>query len=59
MIFDEPMITLAYLQSGASTSKGFGQPLLFPKPGNYPTTSNIYKTGYKHYVSLSQFVARQ
>lgn len=58
MIFDEPMITLDYLQSGASTSNSFGQPLLFPEPGNYPTTYNIYKTGDKHYVSLSQFVAR-
>lgn len=59
MIFVEPMVALSYLESGASSSQVFGQPQMFPKPGNYPTTYNIYKAEDKHYISLSQFVPRQ
>lgn len=59
MTFVEPMATLSYLQSGATTAANFGQPQVFPKPGNYPTKYNIYKDDRGHHqVSLSQFVAR-
>jgi hypothetical protein len=59
-IFTEPMITLAYLQSGIDFSTAFSQPVKFPEPGNYPTVYNIYtdsKTSNR-YISLSNFVAR-
>ena len=58
MTFVEPMITLAFLQSGVEVSQTFGQPQLFPEPGNYPTAYAIRKSGDKHYVSLKQFFAR-
>ena len=59
MTFIEPMVTVAYLRSGASSSLSFGQPAVFPKKGNYPTKYNIYKDdNNNHQVTLSDFVAR-
>jgi len=59
MTFIEPMATLGYLQSGATSAMSFGQPQMFPKPGNYPTMYHVYKNeDDHHYVSLSHFVAR-
>lgn len=59
MTFIEPMVTLSYLQSGAAWSQTFGQPSVFPKPGNYPTKYNVYKNDKdNHYVTLSDFVLR-
>jgi hypothetical protein len=59
MTFIEPMVTLGYLQSGETSKKTFGQPQVFPKPGNYPTMYNVYKSDNGHHiVSLSNFVMR-
>lgn len=57
--FIEPMITLNYLQSKASSSQPYSQPALFEHTGKYyPTIMNIYYEDGKHYVSLSGFVLR-
>lgn len=58
--FVEPMITRAFLQSGAEVSTEFGQPSKFAETGTfYPTKYNIRKDAAgKHYVSLSNFVLR-
>lgn len=59
--FVEPMLTLAYLQAGTSTSTAYAQPQNFSKPGKwYPTKYNIYMDNqtHKHYVTLSDFVKR-
>lgn len=59
MTFIEPMVTLDYLKSGETSNKNFGQPQAFPKPGNYPTVYNVYKSiNGHHIVSLSNFVPR-
>lgn len=59
MTFIEPMVTLGYLQSGETTHRSFGQPQVYPKPGNYPTMYNVYKSDNGHHiVSLSNFVSR-
>ena len=59
VIFDEPMITLATLLSGQSSSTPIPQPQIFmPANTYYPTTYNISADDKKHYVSLSNFVFR-
>lgn len=59
-IFTEPMVTLAYLQSGVNFSTAFAQPQKFPEQGNFPTVYNIYTDSKtkSRYISLSHFVAR-
>ncbi|MDQ6609374.1 MAG: DUF5602 domain-containing protein [Bacteroidota bacterium] len=58
--FDEPMITLAFLKSGASVSMPFNQPAHFQQSGvYYPTTYNIRQDeSGKHYITLGGFVLR-
>lgn len=58
--FIEPMITRAFLQSGAEVSTEFGQPLQFGETNTYyPRKYNIRKDAAgKHYISLSSFVLR-
>ena len=57
--FVEPMVTLAYLQSKATSSQGYSQPTYFEHTGKwYPTVMNVYAANGKHYVSLSSFVKR-
>lgn len=57
--FIEPMVTQAYLESGASTHMAFGQPAQVSITGTYyPTSYNVYEKDGKHYVSLSDFVWR-
>ena len=57
--FVEPMITLAYLQSGATLSMPYGQQGQVQETGTYyPTVYNIYHAEGKHYISLSNFVLR-
>ncbi|HEY0680430.1 MAG TPA: DUF5602 domain-containing protein [Chitinophagaceae bacterium] len=59
MTFIEPMVTVAYMQSGATTHQQFGQPVVFPKPGNYPKQYNVYKDDKgNHQITLSDFIAR-
>jgi hypothetical protein len=59
--FDEPMITLAVLQSGQNLTTPIPQPTLFlPSSTYYPTVYNITadQQSKKHFVSLSDFVFR-
>lgn len=61
VIFDEPMITLATLQSGATIQKDFPQPQNFDPAGTYyPTQYSIWKdpANGRHYVSLNNMVWR-
>ncbi len=59
MNFVEPMITRAFLQTGADVSMPYGQPTQFHETDTYyPTVYNITKNGGKHYISLSNFVLR-
>lgn len=58
-IFAEPMITRAFLLSGAAVSKPYGQPTQFMLTNTYhPTKYNIYQRDGKYYISLSHFVWR-
>jgi len=51
MIFYEPMMTIAYLQTKPSLSKAIKVPLKYPKTGYYPTTLNIsFNTTTKEYT---------
>lgn len=59
--FLEPMVTRAFLESGASSSLNYLQPQKFAIAGNYPTRYNVYRdagTG-SHNITLDNFVARQ
>jgi hypothetical protein len=60
LIFVEPMITRAFLQSGADLSMPYGQPTQFQESGTYyPTVYNIKDDASgKHYITLSGFVLR-
>lgn len=61
VIFDEPMITLATLQSGNTIKKDFPQPEFFdPANSYYPTQYSIWKNAAngRHYVSLNNMVWR-
>lgn len=60
LIFTEPMITRAFLESGTDISMNYGQPATFEESGTYyPTKYNIRDdAGGKHYISLSNFVLR-
>ena len=59
IIFLEPMITRAFLQSGSSVTKAFGQPAQYAETGTYyPQDYNIRMEGSKHYVTLSRFALR-
>ncbi len=60
-IFNEPMITRAFMLGGTSVSKAFPQPLNFlPNNTNYPTVYKIWKSAEngRHYVALTDFVWR-
>jgi hypothetical protein len=59
-IFVEPMITRAFLQSGADVSVPYGQPAQVQRTGlYYPTVYNIRDDASgKHYITLSDFVLR-
>lgn len=59
--FEEPMITLAILQSGNTIHKDFRQPVYFsPVNKYYPTRYNIWKDNdnNRHYVSLDMMIWR-
>jgi hypothetical protein len=59
--FVEPMITRAFLNSGATVQKLYRQPSLFSPTGtNYPTRYNIWKDNKtnRHYVALDEMVMR-
>ena len=46
MIFEEPMITLAFLRSNAAVTRPVKVPAAYPEPGYYPTR---YTVGYDPY----------
>lgn len=59
--FLEPMVTLAFFQSGATVQKVIRQPQYFdPVNTYYPTCYNIWKNeaNSRHYVALDQMVWR-
>ncbi|MEO8962129.1 MAG: DUF5602 domain-containing protein [Ginsengibacter sp.] len=59
--FDEPMITLALLQSGNTVQKDIAQPLHYdPTHTYYPTQYSIWqnRSNGRHYVSLNNMVWR-
>jgi hypothetical protein len=58
MIFGEPMITLAYLQSNPNVVLDIKQPAEFQKPGYYPTKYRISydAKGQQYFVSLEGLV---
>ena len=59
--FEEPMITLATLQSGSTFQKSIPQPLYFsPVNTYYPTNYSIWKNSAngRHYVSLDNMMWR-
>lgn len=59
--FEEPMITLATLQSGNTTHKNIAQPMHYdPSNTYYPTRYNIWEdpSNSRHYVSLDNLVWR-
>ncbi|HLO38788.1 MAG TPA: DUF5602 domain-containing protein [Lacibacter sp.] len=61
VIFVEPMITRAFLQSGATVQKWYRQPLLFdPANTYYPQRYNIWKNekNGRHYVALDEMIMR-
>ena len=60
-IFNEPMITRAFMLGGLSVSTAFPQPLLFsPNNTNYPTVYKIWKSAEngRYYVALTDFIWR-
>ena len=61
VIFVEPMITRAFLQSGATVQKWYRQPLYFdPANTYYPQRYNIWKNekNGRHYVALDEMLMR-
>ncbi|HZH97221.1 MAG TPA: DUF5602 domain-containing protein [Flavisolibacter sp.] len=58
--FVEPMITRAFIASGADVTMPYGQPAVFTETGTYyPTKYNIRdEAGGKHLITLSNFVLR-
>jgi hypothetical protein len=60
VVFLEPMVTRAFLLSGAEVHKAIKQPAVFNPTGTYyPTRYNIYTSeSGKTYVTLDQFVLR-
>lgn len=61
VIFVEPMITRAYLQSGATVHKWYRQPMHFdPSNTYYPQRYNIWKgeKNGRHYVALDEMMMR-
>ena len=59
--FVEPMITRAFLQSGATVHKWYRQPVNFSPTGtNYPQRYNIWENddNGRHYISLDQMMMR-
>ena len=59
LIFEEPMVTLDYLLSGASSTLPISQPAKFAEAGYYPTSYRVYVDDKgNHQVTLTDFVAR-
>ena len=57
--FVEPMVTLSYLLSGATSSLPYAQPAKFAEAGYYPTVYNVYRDEKGNYnITLSNFVWR-
>lgn len=54
VIFYEPMVTKAYMESTSQSTTPIKQPLNFARTGiYYPTAYNVYRDGSNYYISLS------
>ena len=53
MIFDEPMVTVAFLQSGTDFSGPVKQPAAFQRSGSYPTSYGIRHDATAHTITIS------
>lgn len=53
MIFTEPMVTLAFLQSGADFSGAVKQPAAFQRGGSYPTSYSVRHDAAAHTITVS------
>ena len=60
MIFLEPMVTVAFLQTHPDVTVDLAQPARYPKPGLYPTRNGVkYDAARREFrIELSAFVAR-
>lgn len=60
MIFQEPMITKAFLETQPNVSIPVAQPQVYPRPGRYPTTWRVrYDATAKEYIiALENLVQR-
>ena len=58
VIFDEPMVTRAFLLSNTSVAAAIKQPSLYATHSYYPTQFNIYKEDGNYNITLSNFVWR-
>jgi len=58
VVFQEPMVTRAFLLSNTEVSTAIKQPALYAEHSYYPTRFNIYKDGGSYYITLSDFVWR-
>lgn len=59
VVFYEPMITKAFLQTTSGYERSIPQPAKFQKAGYYPTRMKIKKKGGATEVALTDFVYRQ
>ena len=61
MIFLEPMMTKAFLESKPNETKAISVPAKFPKPGSYPTSYRVASdaTTKQIRVELTAFKVRQ
>jgi hypothetical protein len=53
MIFTEPMVTLAFLESGADFSGAVKQPAAFQTGGSYPTSYSVRHDATAHTITVS------
>jgi hypothetical protein len=58
VIFEEPMVTRAFLLSNTDVSTAIKQPSKYQEHSYYPTRFNIYNEDGTYYVTLSDFVLR-
>lgn len=59
VIFQESMITKAYLEGLTDLSKAIPQPAKVKKTGYYPTKYSIKKNGAEYVISFTDFVYKQ
>jgi hypothetical protein len=52
MIFVEPMVTQAFLQSGSDFTGAVKQPTAYQRSGSYPTSYSVEHDAAKHTVTI-------